>query len=79
MKKIVADSGCDLRTLQFDDENISYEQVAFKINVGNRVYVDYADLDIDALVSDLRQSRDKSGDERAVQLLLIYHRTDGRL
>ncbi len=40
MKKIIADSGCDLRTLQFNDENISYEQVAFKINVGNRVYVD---------------------------------------
>lgn len=60
MKKIVADSGCDLRTLLFNDENISYEQVAFKINVGNRVYVDNADLDMKALVSDLRKSKEKS-------------------
>lgn len=60
MKKIIADSGCDLKTLQFNAQDISYEQVAFKVNVGDRVYVDDMNLDTEALMADLRQSKEKS-------------------
>lgn len=60
MKKIIADSGCDLKTLNFNNNDICYEQVAFKINVGDRVYVDDVNLDTDALMDDLSGSKEKS-------------------
>lgn len=46
---IVADSGCNFRTLDCGRPDISYGLVPMKINVGGREFVDDSDLDIGEL------------------------------
>lgn len=61
MKKIIVDTGCDYKFLETDNPNIGYAQVPFKINVGERVYVDDVNLNIEEMIADLRSSKEKSG------------------
>ncbi|MGI5824357.1 MAG: DegV family protein [Bacillota bacterium] len=60
MKKIIADSGCDLKSLEFADKDLAYERVALKINVGDKVFVDSPDLDIDGMVAEIRCTKAKT-------------------
>ena len=61
MKKIIVDTGCDYKVLETSNPNIAYAQVPFKINVGDRVYVDDVNLDMTEMIADLRSTKEKSG------------------
>ena len=48
--KIVADSGCDFKNLEHIAESGSYERVPLTIQVGDEIFVDSIDLDIDQMM-----------------------------
>jgi DegV family protein with EDD domain len=60
MKKIIADSGCDLTFLECLRDDICYERVSLKINVGDNIYTDSPDLDLKKMIDNLRQPKVKS-------------------
>lgn len=60
MKKIIADSGCDLKSINCSLPDVAYERVPFKINIGEQVYADTLDLDVRGFASDLRQTKEKT-------------------
>ncbi|WP_273451195.1 DegV family protein [Streptococcus ferus] len=54
--KIVADSGCDLKEIPNLAPDTSYERVPLTIQVGNQVFVDDLELDIDNMMATMYAS-----------------------
>lgn len=49
--KIVADSGCDLLALNNNNNQITFERVPLTIRIGQEVFLDDANLDVDELMT----------------------------
>lgn len=58
--KIVVDSSSDLRNDYIKDENIGFEVVPLSINVDNECFIDNDELDIDAMLKAMHESKNKS-------------------
>ncbi|CAM4057281.1 fatty acid-binding protein DegV [Streptococcus penaeicida] len=54
--KIVADSGCDLLELKLSSEMLTYERVPLTLRVGDEVYTDSLDLDVDQMMTAMYQT-----------------------
>lgn len=58
--KIVADSGCDLRVIENLAPDTEYINVPLTVQVGDKHYTDDASLDIDSMMIEMYQTKDKT-------------------
>ena len=58
--KIIADSGCDLREIENLAPDTEYVNVPLIVQVGDKHYIDDASLDIDAMMIEMYQTKDKT-------------------
>ena len=58
--KIIADSGCDLREIENLAPNTEYINVPLTVQVGEKHYKDDATLDIDAMMIEMYESKEKT-------------------
>lgn len=54
--KIVADSGCDLISIEKESSQIVFERVPLTLRIGNQVFIDDASLDVDAMMTAMSES-----------------------
>lgn len=52
---IITDSSCDLFDLETPNDEISFSSIPFVISVGNRDFVDNADLNVGEMVAAMEQ------------------------
>ena len=57
---IITDSSCDILELENPSEDITFASIPFVISVGNRDFVDDADLDVDEMVTAMEESKEGS-------------------
>ncbi|MDR1663610.1 MAG: DegV family protein, partial [Clostridiales bacterium] len=56
MLKIVADSGCDIRKEQVENEGCVFESVPLNLHVEDRVYVDDENINVEEFLKDMENS-----------------------
>lgn len=54
--KIVADSGCDLISIEKESSQFVFERVPLTLRIGNQVFIDDASLDVDAMMTAMSES-----------------------
>lgn len=54
--KIVADSGCDLTSIEKESSQFVFERVPLTLRIGNQVFIDDASLDVDAMMTAMSES-----------------------
>ena len=58
---IVVDSGCDLTTLNQTLNQIDFTRVPLKLDIGDKVFVDDFNLDIESYMKDMYAYKGKTG------------------
>ena len=67
--KIIADSGCDLREIENLATNTEYINVPLTVQVGEKHYKDDATLDIDAMMIEMYESKEKTASAWPIEVL----------
>lgn len=57
---IIADSSCDLLDLDIQNDQINYSSIPFVISIGDRDFVDNADLDVSEMITSMEQCSEAS-------------------